>query len=66
MKIRILFAGNFNIGPKAIHCEAGEILEADVSDAYRLIEGLCAEAVLEDDPPEEPPKLKGKVKHGDG
>jgi len=78
MKIRFLFSSNFQIGPKAVPCEKNQVMDVSFEDAYRLIEGLCAEAVLEDNIEvvgeklpaieiviEERPKRKRKVIDGD-
>ena len=65
MKIRFLFTSVFNVGSKAIPCEMNEIMDVSIEDGLRLIEGLCAEAVVEDTPAA-PVKQKRKVNDGDG
>ena len=69
MKIRFLFSSIFLIGPKSIPCEKGQIMDVSYDDAFRLIDGLCAEPVMEDEPPieivVEKPKRKRKVTSGD-
>ena len=69
MKIRFLFSSIFLIGPKSIPCEKNQVMDVSFEDAFRLIDGLCAEPVMEDEPPieivVEKPKRKRKVIDGD-
>jgi len=50
MKIRFLFAGNFDVDGQPRHYRAGDIEDVTEADAARLIDGKCAE--LADKPKE--------------
>lgn len=67
MRIKMLFAGNFEIEDHAIHLLKDEIIEVNVDDAARLVTGLCAELVsnFEETETETPAPRKSRKKAGD-
>jgi hypothetical protein len=45
VKIKFLFAGNFEVEGKDLHFEKDATFDAPAADAQRLVDGKCAEYV---------------------